>query len=301
MKIRYFIVIQVISIFLAIMSYAQNTDTLAVYYSIDSCGLEGEFKNDIQNYLKKDVSEIQIYSYTDFLGTVSHNNNLSRRRATQIKQYLIMQGFSANAITECDGMGIYPNSSSDDRTNPDDRGVVRHRVSKVVFVYNIEVVDKNISADDQDVEAEIEVEPEEELVVIPIFENLAPENFEIGENIVLENILFHGGTPKFKAESKSSLNQLYLAMKNNPTLVIEIQGHICCETGGEDGWDMINQNDHLSENRAKAVYDYLVKSGIERERMTYVGFGSKYKLYPKERNEYEENHNRRVEIRIVEK
>jgi len=305
MRIKYFVVFQVIFILFSLLSFAQISDTLKVYYSIDSCGLEGEFRNDINNFLKKDVKEVKVFSYTDFLGPIFYNQNLSQRRANQVRNYLVEQGVPKSLIAECKGMGIYPNSSLDYRTNPDDRGVVRHRVSYVVFVYKEEVgkeVDnKNVIGNSQDVDLDQIEEVKEESVVIPIFENLTTENMEVGENIVLDNILFHGGTPNFKPESESSLNQLYLAMKNNPTLEIEIEGHICCEKGGEDGWDRINQNDHLSENRAKAVYDFLVEKGIDSKRMTYIGYGSKFKLYPKERNAYEEDHNRRVEIRIVKK
>ncbi|PLX07076.1 MAG: hypothetical protein C0596_13165 [Marinilabiliales bacterium] len=140
-----------------------------------------------------------------------------------------------------------------------------------------------------------------EEVVIPIFTNLTEENLIVGKKIVLENIIFEGGTPYFKPESENALRQLYLAMENNPTLVIEIQGNICCQDDGLDGWDRVNQNNNLSVNRAEAVYNYLIKNGIEAERMSYVGLGSSNKLYTEERNAFEEDHNRRVEIMIVEK
>ena len=296
MKITRLAFIVLLTFFLIGFTFAQSSDTLLIYYSIDSIGVEWEFQNDIRNYLKKDVQEIKINSYTDFLGTFAHNQQLSQKRANLVKKYILSQDVPASAITECKGNGVHQFSSYENRRNPDDRGILQHRVSKVVFIYKEEPEVKEI------VEEEIVVEEDTvEEVVIPIFANLTEENLIVGENIVLENIIFEGGTPYFKPESENALRQLYLAMKNNPTLVIEIQGHICCQDDGLDGWDRVNQNNFLSVNRAEAVYDYLIKYGIEAERMSYVGFGSSNKLYPEERNAFEENHNRRVEILIIEK
>jgi outer membrane protein OmpA-like peptidoglycan-associated protein len=299
MRIKFFIFFQFIFLFLVVSSFAQKNDTLFIYYSIDSSGLEGEFKNDINNILKNDISEIRIASYTDFLGTDYHNRYLSNRRANEVRQFLLFKEVDVKIITECIGKGVYPNSSLDDRTNPDDRGVVRHRVSQVTFIYNempevkyVEIIIPNEIVNDENTE---------ELEAIPMFSNLTDENLVVGENIVLDNILFEGGTPTFKSESEMALKQLYLAMKNHPNLTIEIQGHICCQSDGEDGWDRINQNQNLSSNRAQAVYDYLIEAGIDKDRMSYVGFGSRHKLYPEERNFHEEDMNRRVEIFIVDK
>jgi outer membrane protein OmpA-like peptidoglycan-associated protein len=53
-------------------------------------------------------------------------------------------------------------------------------------------------------------------------------------------------------------------------------------------------------NRAKAVYDFLVKKGIDAKRLTYKGFGSSKKLV-EEVTEIDRITNRRVEIKIVNK
>ncbi len=277
------------------LSFAQKTDTIKVFYDIDSYILDNKFKDEINKHLTDEISEIKIYSYTDFLGTKNHNLYLSQKRADNIKKYLLINGVSKDVVTTYKGMGCYLNSSAEDRTDENDRGVLKHRVSNIIFTYTPD--NKTISK----TEKETDPQKEEEQVEIPIFKNLTPENMEVGENIVLENILFHGGTPYFKKESASALNQLFLVMKNNPTLEIQIEGHICCEINGDDGWDRVNKNNYLSENRAKAVFDFLVEKGIEEKRMSYIGYGSKFKLYPEEKNFYEEDHNRRVEIKIVNK
>ena len=55
-------------------------------------------------------------------------------------------------------------------------------------------------------------------------------------------------------------------MDDNESLEIEIHGHT--DNQGEEDY-----NQTLSENRAKAVYNYLIGKGIAKERLSYKGFG----------------------------
>ena len=96
------------------------------------------------------------------------------------------------------------------------------------------------------------------------------------------------------------LDELLNIMKNNPTLVIEIQGHICCQFGDADGQDIETNTMTLSENRAHAIHDYLISQGINKNRVSYKGFGHSKPLHPyPELNEEERTENWRVEIKIL--
>lgn len=72
---------------------------------------------------------------------------------------------------------------------------------------------------------------------------------------------------------------------------IEVRGHT-------DGHGSLDYNQRLSENRAKAVVDYLVSKGIDPKRLQYKGFG---KTQPVDSNATEEGraNNRRVEFKIL--
>jgi outer membrane protein OmpA-like peptidoglycan-associated protein len=59
---------------------------------------------------------------------------------------------------------------------------------------------------------------------------------------------------------------------------------------------------NVSTARARAIYNYLIRSKIDRMRMTFKGYGTSKPIHPiPEKTEQEENENRRVEILIVEK
>ena len=66
--------------------------------------------------------------------------------------------------------------------------------------------------------------------------------------------------------SNDSLNELYDLLVNNPTKAIELYSHT-------DSRSSETHNQVLSENRAKAVYQYLVAKGIDPRRITPIGNG----------------------------
>lgn len=113
-----------------------------------------------------------------------------------------------------------------------------------------------------------------------------------GEKLKIENLNFQFNTFAIVNESRGKLFELLIVMQNNPALKIQIQGHICCNPSNKG---------KLSEERAKAIKNFLVGQGIDKTRVTFKGFGSTLPIYPlPEKNEEERAANRRVEILIVE-
>lgn len=100
----------------------------------------------------------------------------------------------------------------------------------------------------------------------PFIKDIYLKRIELGENVVLNNIFFDTDKWELKPESEVELKKLVVLLKDNPNMKIEIAGHT----------DNIGSREHnltLSENRAKAVCDYLVSKGISRGRLTYKGYG----------------------------
>ena len=84
--------------------------------------------------------------------------------------------------------------------------------------------------------------------------------------VVLRNVFFETGSAALLPASTNELNRLVDLLQETPALRIQISGHT--DTVGDD-----SSNQTLSENRAKSVYDYLVKQGIPSERLRFTGFG----------------------------
>ena len=88
------------------------------------------------------------------------------------------------------------------------------------------------------------------------------------------------------------LRQVARAMKDAPGVVVRIEGHT-------DDVGTRNRNLKLSQRRAEAVKDFLVKHGVMRARMISEGYGQTRPIAPNT-NRAGRAANRRVEFRIVE-
>lgn len=113
-----------------------------------------------------------------------------------------------------------------------------------------------------------------------------------GEVIVLENIFFKTDAYQLLPNSSAELKKIVQFAKNNSQLTFEIGGHT--DNVGEEEY-----NQKLSEKRAKSVYDYLIKSGIDPSRLTYKGYGQKMPITDNKTAEQRAK-NRRTELKISE-
>ena len=109
--------------------------------------------------------------------------------------------------------------------------------------------------------------------------------------VELTGVTFKAGSAVLEPTSLATLDAAIAGLKRNPKARIEIQGHTSSE-GDED----FNQT--LSEQRAYAVFLYMVDNGIDRGRLSASGYGSSQ---PKASNSTEEGRkkNRRIELRVL--
>ena len=100
-------------------------------------------------------------------------------------------------------------------------------------------------------------------------------------------------TKKFdlKPESIAELDKLVLLLNDNPKLKIEIDGHT-------DNIGLAKDNLTLSNNRAKAVVDYLSAKGIVITRLIYKGFGAA-KPIADNTTDTGKSQNRRTELSVI--
>jgi outer membrane protein OmpA-like peptidoglycan-associated protein len=115
-------------------------------------------------------------------------------------------------------------------------------------------------------------------------------SFAIGNTITLGDVNFASGEHHILAVAFPTLDSLAAFMQTAPVAVVHIHGHTDTVGSDEDNLD-------LSLRRAQAVTDYLIRSGVAAERISFRGYGESM---PKVANDTDENRalNRRVEIEI---
>jgi len=91
--------------------------------------------------------------------------------------------------------------------------------------------------------------------------------FELDKIHTFKNLLFDFDTYVLRPSAQKELKDISNYLTNNIRLKIKINGHT-------DGIGSKTYNKLLSKNRAKAVAQYLIHTGISKDRITYIGFGS---------------------------
>lgn len=87
-----------------------------------------------------------------------------------------------------------------------------------------------------------------------------------GGSVTLANVFFDLNKSTLRKESYVELNKLVDFLVENKTTKIEIGGHTDTRGNAKD-------NRNLSENRAKSVYEYMIEKGIDKTRLSYIGYG----------------------------
>ena len=88
----------------------------------------------------------------------------------------------------------------------------------------------------------------------------------ISKPVKMSNIFFLFGSWELTPDSEEGLKALVKLLNDNPNITIELAAHT----------DLVGQNkanQELSLRRAQTVVDYLIRNGIEQERLTAVGYG----------------------------
>lgn len=113
---------------------------------------------------------------------------------------------------------------------------------------------------------------------------------EQGQSVRLNNIFFEFAKFELLPESIFELSRVARLLEENPEIKISIAGHT-------DNIGTASANQLLSENRAKAVYDYLKSQGITETRMKFKGYGASRPI-ANNATEAGRHSNRRVEFVI---
>ncbi len=114
----------------------------------------------------------------------------------------------------------------------------------------------------------------------------------VGQVFTFRNIYLDFNKATLRKESYPVLDSIYQFLAENPTIVVEVAGH-ADERGGYE------YNIRLTQARANAVVDYLVRKGIDPRRLIGKGYGWTQPVIKGAKTEREHQMNRRVEFRII--
>lgn len=287
----------VFSLLLCHSVIAQRETT--VYFDFDKYSLTSTTVNTLDSLVStgSNINSFEIYGHCDQLGSKEYNYRLSEKRAEEVKAYLRSKGVAEAKITLLKGFGK-------DMPIVDRLDDASRQLNRRVTIVSIFIHPPSTAVVTQPPNEKLERQPEPPPKPVrkeKLIDEITDTATKTGQNIVLRNINFYPGSHRFLPFAYGPLQELLEAMEQVPTLVIEIQGHICCRDDQGDGWDYDTGEPFLSYNRARAVWEFLVRRGIARSRMTYKGYGHKFPIYAQEENEEERTANRRVELKIVAK
>ena len=254
---------------LPLLCTAQPRTSAIIHFDFDKYEISGKGKSVLDSILHLPAfasKRVELFGHTDAIGNNPYNDQLSIKRVNATKNYLIRYGLPASNILIDSGLG--KRSPLNKNADKDQRKANR-RVEIVIIEY-----------------------------VRPLIEKIRDTATHIGTTIILQNLNFVGNRHELMRESWPVLVELLSVMRKNPTLEIEIDGHVCC-TGGREGYDDDERALILSTTRAYFVYRYLIDNGIAPNRLSWKAFGNSKPLFSNEDTTEKKMLNRRVEIKII--
>lgn len=255
---------------------AQKELTHEVYFDTDKSEVpESEhaklliFLSEIESL---DIERISIYGFCDDRGSLEYNLKLSNDRANNIREIFSNNEFDESVIINVDGKGEVLLKVVQEENVDKIRGLNR----KVQIIVRPVFPPKPI----------VETKKKDAAEVLK-------GDIKAGDNIVLENILFKTGYSYLMPESVKTLENITKVMIERKDIYFTIQGHVCCTQNSRDALDRKTKQRNLSLARAKYIYEYMAKKGVDKKRMKFVGMRRKFPLGG------EAKFDRRVEILVT--
>lgn len=241
------------------LAFSQKELNHVVYFETDKYEVPVTEENRLLLFISTlsdmDIESISIFGFCDDRGASDYNLKLSQQRADAIKAIFANNEISESLITNVDGKGEVLLKIVDEKDVLKIRGLNR----------KVEIIVKPKPPKVEEVAEE--KKPEKKKDVPEIIKG----NLKVGDKIVFENILFKTGYSTVMPESKKTLEEIAKSLVERKDIYFTIQGHVCCTQYSRDAVDRKTKKRNLSVSRAKYVYDYFAKKGVDKKRMKYVG------------------------------
>ena len=251
----------------SVFAFSQKELTHVVYFETDKYVVPSTEENRLLLFISTltdvDIESISIFGFCDDIGADTYNLKLSQQRANAIKSIFSNNEISEDLITNVDGKGEILLKIVEEKNVLKIRGLNR-KVEIIVKPKPPKPVEKVV--------VEEPVKPKEKDAVSKI------RNGAKGDKIIFKNILFKTGYASVTPASKKVLNEIAEALVERNDIYFTIQGHVCCTQFTRDAVDRKTKKRNLSEARAKYVYDYFAKKGVNKKRMRHLGLRRKFPL-----------------------
>lgn len=255
-----------IALLISQLLVAQEEFTHEVYFETDKFEVPPTEHNRLLLFLSRiesiDISKVAIYGFTDDRGSDDYNMKLSQDRANSIKTIFSNNEFDESVITNVDGKGEILLKVIKENDLSKIRGLNR----------KVEIIVSSV----------FPPRPKDSPEVVDAKKREATEilkgNLKAGDKFKLNNVLFKTGYSKLLPESKETLKELAAILVERKDIYFTIQGHVCCTKYSRDAIDRKTKKRNLSVARAKFMYTYLAKQGVDKSRMKYVGMRRKFPL-----------------------
>ncbi|WP_298537735.1 OmpA family protein [uncultured Algibacter sp.] len=246
--------------------FSQNQLTHEVYFETDKYEVPNTEENRLLLFISElsdiEIESISIFGFCDDRGADSYNLKLSQQRADAIKAIFSNNEISEGLINNVDGKGEILLIIVEEE---EDVFKIRGLNRKVEIIVKPKLPKPKP-------QAKTPPPPKEKDVVTLINEGSK------GDKIIFKNILFKTGYATVTPASKQTLTDIAKALAEREDIYFTIQGHVCCTQYTRDAVDRKTKKRNLSEARAKYVYDYFAKKGIDKKRMRHLGMRRKFPL-----------------------
>lgn len=252
----------------------------SVYFLRNSDQLNEESKKKLDSLAQLKTQLIfRVFGNCDPSGNAELNKLLSENRANVVTKYL--QGKIGQNINLKNAVGLGIEKQINDNSTEELR-----RKNRRVDIF----IEKTLVPGEKQYRK-----------MLPSFFSVKVSQMKVKDTFSLPDVNFIGGRHVWLPKGDRLLNQLFKILYENPSLEVELQGHICCDYDNFDGEDSDLGTFNLSWTRANAIKEFLLKQGLESARIKVKGLGHLNPVVYPELSEIDRVLNRRVEIVLLKK
>lgn len=227
-----------------------------VYYDLDKSAIRKDAMPALDKLAelmeKYSFLDLLVASHTDSRASDEYNIRLSNNRAKAVTEYLGTKGIAADRIRlEWFGESQLVNDCGNGKPCSEDAHQLNRRSELVLEAFPDPTKQYEIPQELKDMDF---CQPED------LFEKIQEEIHDI------PTIYFDFDKAMLRSVHKQELERVGIMLRRMPNLMLYIEGHTDQRGGNE-------YNEKLSERRAEVVKHYLIKRGIEDNRLEYHWYG----------------------------